>query len=156
MKKAIKKSTLFLTGIVVTGLLLLGSGNITGQDPNKKPTGKPWPCPENYVKMENPIKPDKGILAAGKEVWENHCKSCHGKAGKGDGVKAKNIDISLGDFSSEEYQSKTDGELFWRVTEGRKPMPTNKDKISDIERWSVILYTRTFAKKSDAAQLITR
>lgn len=154
MKNKIKRSALFLVGIVATSFLFLGTGLLAGEDPGKQ-HGKPWPCPESYAKMENPIKADKGILAAGKDVWERNCKSCHGKYGKGDGVKSKNLDISCGDFSSEEYQSKSDGELFWRVTQGRKPMPTNKDKISDIERWSVILYTRTFAKKTEAVQVLT-
>jgi mono/diheme cytochrome c family protein len=156
MKKTIKNSTLFLAGITVTGFLLFGPGSFAGGDQKEKQTGKPWPCPEKYSKMVNPLKPDAGILAAGKEVWENHCKSCHGKTGRGDGVKSKNLDITCGDFSSDEYQNKSDGELFWRVTEGRKPMPHNKDKISDIERWSVILYTRTFAKKTEAAEALKR
>ncbi len=154
MKNVITKSALFLVGITVASILAFGPVILAGDDPAAKQTGKPWPCPESYAKMENPIKPEKGILDAGKDVWESHCKSCHGKTGRGDGTKAKNLDITCGDFSSEEYQSKSDGELFWRVTEGRKPMPTNKDKISDIERWSVILYTRTFAKKADDAQIL--
>jgi len=149
MKKSIQHVMLFLAGIAVTGLLFHGS-SLAGDGQKEKQTGKPWPCPEKFAQMANPIKPDDGILAAGKEVWERQCKSCHGKTGRGDGVKAKNLDITPGDFTSDEYQSKSDGELFWRVTEGRKPMPTNKDKISDIERWSVVLYTRTFAKKAVA------
>lgn len=69
----------------------------------------------------------------------------------GDGTKAENIDISCGDFTSAKYANATDGELFWKTSEGRKPMPSYKLKLSDIERWSVVLYTRTFAKKSKTA-----
>ncbi|MCX6292652.1 MAG: cytochrome c [Bacteroidetes bacterium] len=148
MKNKMKIATISLTGIAVASFLIFGSNALAGGNQKEKQSSKPWPCPERYVKMVNPIKPDEGILAAGKEVWENNCKSCHGRTGKGDGPKVKNLDFSPIDFSTDEYQSKTDGELFWRATEGRKPMPHNKDKISDIERWSVILYTRTFAKKA--------
>ena len=154
MKKSIKNTASFLTGIVIFSFLLIGTNSFAGGGQNEKPAAKPWPCPEKYAKMVNPIKPDAGILAAGKDVWEKQCRSCHGKTGKGDGTKAKNLNVALVDFTTDEYQNKSDGELFWRVTEGKKPMPTNKEKISDIERWSVVLYTRTFAKKMDTVEAI--
>ncbi|HLG33401.1 MAG TPA: cytochrome c [Bacteroidia bacterium] len=151
MKKSIKTVALILIGFVVTtAFIISGSNSLPGAD--EKPAGKPWPCPEKNAKMVSPIKPDEGILAAGKDVWLQHCKSCHGKTGKGDGTKAENIDISCGDFTSEKYVNITDGELYWKTTEGRKPMPSFKLKLSDIERWSVVLYSRTFAEKAKTAK----
>jgi len=76
-------------------------------------------------------------------LYNQHCKSCHGAKGKGDGTKAEKIDISCGDFTSAETAKKTDGELFWKTTEGRKPMPSYKEKLSDSERWKVISYIRS-------------
>jgi len=38
----------------------------------------------------------------------------------------------------------TDGELFFQVTKGRLPMPAFADKLSDVERWQVVDYIRTF------------
>ncbi|MCX6294722.1 MAG: cytochrome c [Bacteroidetes bacterium] len=142
MKKSIKIVALILVGFVVTtGFIISKTNNLGG-----KPDGSPWPCPEKNAKMVSQIKADEGILATGKEVWNTNCKSCHGKTGKGDGIKAENIDISCGDFTSDRYTKSSDGELFWKTTEGRKPMPSFKLKLSDIERWAVVLYTRTFAK----------
>ena len=150
MKNTIKNVTIILGGFVVAGFLFYGASSV--QVGEEKPEGKPWPCPEKYAKVVSPVKADAGILDAGKDVWNVHCKSCHGKTGKGDGTKAKNIDISCGDFTSEDYKKKSDGELFWKTTEGRKPMPSFKLKLSDIERWSVILYTRTFVKNAKTAK----
>ena len=145
MKKSIRNAALFLSGIAVAGFISYGASSLTLGD--GKPEGQPWPCPEKSAKVTSPIKADEGVLATGKEIWNQHCKSCHGKDGRGDGTKAENSDISCGDFTAERFQKTSDGELYWKTTEGRKPMPSFKLKLSDIERWSVVLYTRTFTKK---------
>jgi mono/diheme cytochrome c family protein len=111
-----------------------------------KPAGKPWPAPETAVKKKNPVEPTEASIKEGKDLYNQHCKSCHGAKGKGDGPKAEKIDISCGDLSSPETAKISDGELWWKTTEGRKPMPSFKEKLSDNERWSIINYIRTFVK----------
>ncbi len=143
MKTSIRNLKTFLVGITLTGLVFYGSNSLAGDD---KPAGKPWPCPEKNASMTSPVKADASTIAAGKELWSLHCKSCHGKTGLGDGTKAESIEISCGDFTSDSYQKQSDGELFWKTTEGRKPMPSFKQKLSETESWSIILYTRTFKK----------
>src|SRR5947209_6142683 len=60
----------------------LGTLSVNAQD---KPKGKPWPAPESAVKMKNPVKSDEGSLKESKDLYAQHCKSCHGAKGKGDG-----------------------------------------------------------------------
>ncbi len=112
-----------------------------------KPKGKEWKATEAASKVKSTVKADDATIKAGKDIWAKECKSCHGIKGLGDGAKAEKIDISCGDFSSAEYQDRTDGELFFKTTEGRKPMPAFKEKLSDTERWQVIAYTRSLKKK---------
>lgn len=126
-----------------TVALLAISNQVLAQE---KPKGKPWPAPEAAAKVKNPVKADATSIAEGKDLYAQHCKSCHGAKGKGDGTKAEKIDISCGDFASAEAAKQTDGELFWKTTEGRKPMPSYKEKLSDNERWAVINYIRSLAK----------
>lgn len=128
-----------LAGVVLFSTCMLFSSTAFAQ----KPAGKPWPAPETAVKMKNPVKSDAGSLKEGKDLYAQHCKSCHGAKGKGDGSKAEKIDISCGDFGSAESVKKSDGELYWKTTEGRKPMPSYKEKLSDSERWKVINYMRS-------------
>jgi mono/diheme cytochrome c family protein len=141
------KSNLFKSGAtVVIALFLsfcLSSNMVMAQ---AKPAGKPWKAPDTSVKMKNPVKADEASLKEGKELYSQHCKSCHGSKGKGDGPKAEKIDISCGDFSTAEFAKISDGEIWWKTTEGRKPMPSFKEKLSDNERWAVVNYIRTMAK----------
>lgn len=102
-----------------------------------------WEVPAKYKNMENEYagEDEDGI---GEELYDQHCKSCHGKEGFGDGSKAKELDTALRDFSSDEVQSQTDGELFYKAIIGRDEMPNFEKKIRDEEdRWMVINYLRT-------------
>ena len=140
MNAIMKKLSTFRAAALMASMVLVSSNSAFAQS---KPKGKPWNAPESAIKAKNPVKPDDNTLKQGKDVFAQHCKSCHGAKGKGDGPKAEKIDISCGDFSSSEVVKKTDGELFWKTTEGRKPMPSFKEKLSDQERWMVVLFLRS-------------
>lgn len=113
----------------------------------EKPKGKEWKVPAADASKKSTVKAgDLAAISDGKAIWVKDCKSCHGVKGLGDGTKAENIDISCGDFSSKEVQSLSDGELFYKTTTGRKPMPSFKEKLSDSEIWAVVAYIRTLKK----------
>ncbi len=105
-----------------------------------------WVVPDKYKSMENefPGEDEDGI---GEELYDQHCKSCHGKEGFGDGTKAKELETPLNDLTSDEVQSQTDGELYYKAIIGRDEMPNFEKKIRDEEeRWMVINYLRSLAK----------
>ena len=105
-----------------------------------------WIVPEKYVTMTNPIDPDED-RSIGKSLYSKHCKSCHGKEGYGDGKKADEVEGDLGDFSTEDFQAQTDGELFYKTTFGRDDMPEYTKKMPDDEdRWLIVNYMRTLAE----------
>jgi len=105
---------------------------------------EPWPVPDSYKNKVNPLKGDKESIADGKTLYTQHCKSCHGTKGKGDGPKASQLDTECGDFTKAATQSQTDGSLFYKIYQGRKDMPSYKSKIPDAnDIWSVVNYMRT-------------
>jgi mono/diheme cytochrome c family protein len=109
--------------------------------------GDPWVVPEKYKKMKNPVASDKETIAAGKALFVKHCKSCHGAKGLGDGTKAAQLKTKCGDFSSADFQSQSDGSIFYKTSEGRDDMPSFKKKIPVQEDiWSIVHYLRTLKK----------
>lgn len=103
---------------------------------------KPWPVPEKYQKMKNPVKYDKTAAAT---LWTKHCKSCHGKAGKGDGPKAAQLDTPSGDFTTQTFKKQSDGALFYKSWIGRDDMPNYEKKIPDEDDiWQLVHYMREF------------
>jgi mono/diheme cytochrome c family protein len=105
---------------------------------------KPWPVPDKYKTMANPVKSEAASLNEGKALYNQHCKSCHGTKGKGDGPKAAQLDTECGDFTTADFHKQSDGELFYKTFEGRKDMPSFKKKIPEQDDiWKVVNYMRT-------------
>jgi mono/diheme cytochrome c family protein len=104
----------------------------------------PWKAPDSADAKKNPLSSDAATIAAGKAVYVKECQKCHGKKGKGDGPSAANLDIPAGNFSTAATQSQSDGALFWKISEGRKPMPSFMKKLSEEEIWQSVVYMRTF------------
>ena len=108
---------------------------------------KPWNVPADKAKAANAVKSDAASIAAGKVLWGQHCTSCHGKAGLGDGSKAAQLETTPPDFSKALVQGQSDGALFFKTSEGRDDMPGFKKKIPDQEDiWNLVNYMRTFKK----------
>ena len=107
------------------------------------PKQQVWTAPAAAAKVANPIASNAQSIAAGKVLYIKNCNDCHGKKGKGDGPKSGDLDKSPKDFTKEAFQSQADGILFWKMTEGRKPMPSFKKDLSEEQRWQVINYVRT-------------
>ena len=101
-----------------------------------------WKAPADAKNMKNPVK---GVGTAKKSV-ETNCASCHGAGGKGDGPAAAALPPPKpADWTSAKVQSQTDGELFWKITNGRGAMPPWKH-LPEKERWSIVNYIRTLKK----------
>lgn len=134
------KKTFFIL-VVAMGLISISFTISNNQQP------KPWSVPDNFKKMKNPVASDATTIADGKALWNTHCKSCHGSKGLGDGSKAAQLKTEPGDFSKPIVQTQTDGELFYKLSEGRDDMPSFKKKMPEAdERWSLVNFIRTLKK----------
>jgi mono/diheme cytochrome c family protein len=107
---------------------------------------KPWKIPEEAKHRPNPIQPSASALDAGRALYMDKCTQCHGQTGKGDGPDAASYYPSPTSLVDAKHMSNvTDGEIFYQISEGRKPMPAFKKKLSEEQRWQLVLYVRSFA-----------
>ena len=107
---------------------------------------KPWVVPANFTSMKNPVAKSDASTKAGLALYTKNCASCHGKAGLGDGVKARSLKDFPGDFSKADFQSQSDGDHFYKTKTGRGDMPKYEGKLSDDDIWNIVNYVRTFKK----------
>ena len=129
-----KNLTMLIAGFFVVALFAF---NV--QSANQKP----WPVPDAAKSKANPLKGDAASVVIGKSLYNQHCKSCHGAKGKGDGTKAATLDTDCGDFTKD-LADQTDGALFYKTAEGRKDMPSFKKKLPDADdTWALVNYMRT-------------
>lgn len=108
-----------------------------------------WVAPARAAKKKNPIAADAASLERGKALYTKECASCHGDKGKGDGPGVKDLEKKPEDITLPKAQDQSDGALFWKLTEGRKPMPSYAQTMTEDDRWHVINYLRTLAPKKD-------
>jgi mono/diheme cytochrome c family protein len=109
--------------------------------------GGKWIAPKTADAVKNPVVPDAANLKEAKTMYTTYCMPCHGSKGKGDGVAAAGLAIKPADHTSTFIQNQTDGALFWEMSEGHNPMPSYKTALTEKQRWELINYIRTFAKK---------
>jgi mono/diheme cytochrome c family protein len=125
----------FITSLTaaLAAVAVLGLGNAWAQGP--------WQAPA----AEKGKKGPGGNAANGKKLAETNCVSCHGASGKGDGPAAAALNPKPADWTSAKVQSESDGELFWKISNGRGPMPPWKH-LSEKDRWDLIAYVRSLKK----------
>jgi mono/diheme cytochrome c family protein len=107
-----------------------------------------WNIPAEYKTMKNPTKATADNIEVAKALYRQHCQSCHGRTGLGDGPKAAELEEHAGDFSSKEFQAQSDGVLYYKTTFGKDEMPNYDKKIrSDEDRWLLVHFMRTMGAK---------
>jgi mono/diheme cytochrome c family protein len=105
----------------------------------------PWVVPDAEKAKKNPLPADKKVIEQGEKVAKVNCASCHGAKGKGDGAAAAALNPKPADWTSAKVQSESDGELFYKISNGRGPMPPWKH-LPENDRWAVIRYLRSLKK----------
>jgi mono/diheme cytochrome c family protein len=112
---------------------------------------RPWIVPEEVKKLKNPIAPTESTLKAAKEIYGDECAQCHGEYGKGDGPEAMMHSPAPADLTDAgQMNSVTDGEIFYQISEGRKPMPSFKKRLTEDQRWGLVLFVRSYSKPTAA------
>ncbi len=128
--------------------------------PSYKPMEHPLPPPARSIPIEgpayislatppdNPVGADETSLGRGAELFNIHCKMCHGETGAGNGQIAPFLLTKKpADLTSAVVQDKSDGELFLTVSNGKpNTMPALNENLTVRERWDVINYIRTLRK----------
>ena len=110
-----------------------------------------WHVPAAARKLKNPVPPTQDAVDNGMFNYMNHCKSCHGENGDGNGPRAANLSVKPTNFTDANLMGEhTDGELFYQITHGRSPMPSFQGKLTDTDRWELVDYIRSLGKSPSA------
>lgn len=109
--------------------------------------GDDWVAPAKYKSMKNPVVGQGDEDGIGEDLYKQHCRSCHGKEGYGDGSKAAELETEMRELGGEAVQAQADGELYYKSIIGKDEMPNFEKKIRDEEdRWYVVNYLRELAE----------
>jgi mono/diheme cytochrome c family protein len=134
--------------------LLFGPGLLSACAEDSSSTNT-WTAPARAARKQNPITADAASISKGKDIYVAGCLPCHGASGRGDGPAAATLErngvrIKPGNLSDPKRWSETDGELYWKITEGNSPMPAWGQTLTDDQRWLIVNYIRTLAPKTES------
>jgi len=96
----------------------------------------------------NPYEGKSEALAAGRNLFEQHCVECHGETATGS-KKAPSLRVA-------EIQSAEPGAIFWVLTNGvvRRGMPV-WSKLPEPQRWQVVAYIKSLGVANEEAAAIS-
>ena len=103
-----------------------------------------WMVPADQKNLVNPQEYNLANVKKGKELYLKNCKSCHGDPGKNNVLPLKPPPV---DITSDRMQKNTEGEIFYKITNGRGAMPQFRATISDDDRWRIINFIMNFNPK---------
>lgn len=130
-----KKFRLILTGSMAALFMLSIAVN--------RVSAQAWIVPDDQKGEMATFKFTGEVVEKGAAIFAKTCQSCHGVPTKANWAK---IVPEPGDPATEKFAKNSDGELFYKISNGRGPMPQFKNILSEEERWTVIAYLRSFHK----------
>ena len=85
---------------------------------------------------------------AGRAIFEQHCVSCHGWQGRGDGPEAPYLSPRPASLISAATSVKSDKELLTVIANGkpRTSMPAWRDRLTDAQQLDVLAYVRSLVR----------
>jgi mono/diheme cytochrome c family protein len=97
-------------------------------------------APDKARAKRNPLETDPDAIAAGRNLFEQHCAECHGDTAEG-GKKGPSL-------RAEEVQNALPGAIFWLLTNGvvRRGMPV-WSKLPEPQRWQLVAYIKSLGSK---------
>lgn len=132
------KKTLLFTTIV---LLVFSFSKINAQDES-------WAAPDSAKEIENTVSEKKRAASAkkGQKIFSIRCVFCHGAGGKGDGPAGATMDLKPANLTSSRVQNQVDGEIFWKISNGKGVMPKWEAILSEDERWNLVNFINTLGE----------
>lgn len=105
-----------------------------------------WMIPPEAKTMKNPATNSATVLEAIRPVYRENCAQCHGDRGRGDGREAKSHSTLPPDFTEPgRIEKQEDGVLFYKISEGKRPMPAFNGRLTEEQRWELVLLVRELA-----------
>ena len=102
-----------------------------------------WVAPDEAKDVVNPYVGNQIAAQKGEMLYQKLCWTCHGKTGLGDGPASKTLNPKPKNFKSESVQEQSDGELFWKIANGKGMMLPYKHSLSEEQLWQLVNFIRT-------------
>jgi cytochrome c5 len=144
-----KTSLLVLGAVLLAGLVVSYARPSTQENPDKsKAAAADSKIPAEAAARVNPVKSSPEGLAEARKVYGYDCDMCHGAKGDGKGDVVESMQLTMHDWHDPAtLAGKTDGELFYIITNGKGKMMAEGDRVPEKLRWNLVNLVRAMAAK---------
>ncbi len=118
--------------IIFLATLVLSTQPVLSQD---------WLVPGDQSVLSNPSDYNLDNVKKGKEIYTRNCQSCHGDPGKNNPLALVPVPI---DIASERMHANSEGDLYYKITNGRGIMPPFEATLSEDDRWKLINFIMNY------------
>ncbi|VXB79740.1 Cytochrome c class I [Flavobacterium sp. 9R] len=125
--------------LLVMVLFIIGGHLVSAQESD-------WKAPKTADALKNPFKGNTKATAEGKRIYEQMCVLCHGIKGKGNGEAGLTLDKKPANFLAFKVKKESDGVIFWKITNGKPPMASYEELLTEDQRWELVNYIRELEK----------
>ena len=125
-------------------MLALLVASALAQSHDMAPAKAHWSAPEAAAKRANPVPATKASLEQGRQLFKQNCLACHGPTGRGDGPAAASLHPHPADLAIMAGHH-PDGDLAWKIANGRGAMPPWKGALSEQQIWTLVTYIRSLS-----------
>lgn len=131
----------------VVALAIVTSSACDGSPPAAPPTSsRRWVATPESKSTPNPIAPTAANMKEAQALFHENCAGCHNETGDGNGPASVVLPRKAANFTDAKTMSTmTDGELFWKMSTGRAPMPAWEEALTVSQRWQLVNYIRAFS-----------
>lgn len=137
---------------LVLPILLLAVAPALSAQQTETPKTSPYAAiPAGAANAPNPVKSSPESLARGKKWWTLDCAMCHGDSGNGKGDTARDMKLTIPDFTeASTLRDRADGELYYVIKNGHHDMPPEGERVTVETGWDLVNYVRSLAKSKEA------
>jgi mono/diheme cytochrome c family protein len=118
--------------LIIFALFLFPAFQLFSQD---------WTVPADQSSIQNPQDYNLKNVKSGKNVYMLNCKSCHGDPGKFNALPLVPLPP---DITDEKMQANSEGDLFFKITNGRGAMPQFETVLSEDDRWRIVNFIMNY------------
>jgi mono/diheme cytochrome c family protein len=145
-------SAVRLRSMLISVAIVIASGACFGQKEASAPAAfnpsvyaELTKVPKKASQRRNPLAGDPDAVAAGANLFDQHCAECHGETAEG-GRKGPSL-------RADPVQQATAGTLFWILTNGvvRHGMPV-WSKLPEPQRWQLVSYVLSLSQAGKPPQ----
>ena len=98
-----------------------------------------------------PYEVNYEFMQYGQKNYNIFCASCHGVAGDGNGV-TKPYGILAASYHDDRLRNEPDGYIYDVIANGKGLMYGLKDRLTNEQSWSIVLYLRALQRAQNADQ----